>query len=60
MRTNATATRVLRLYFSMNFSYHAFSSPYSVSDVTMIHYYGLPNANARINIYYINTKFAGY
>jgi len=48
--------------FLEDFPYRAraLSSLYSVSDVTVIHYYGLPNANARINIYYIGAKFPGY
>lgn len=46
--------------FLEDFPYRTLSSLYSISDVTVIHYYGLPNANARINIYYISTKFAGY
>lgn len=39
--------------FLEDFPYRAPSSFYSVSDVTVIHYYRFPNANVRINIYYI-------
>lgn len=42
--------------FLEDFPYRALSSLYSVSDVTVIHYYRLPNANARINIYYISVQ----
>jgi len=53
--------RAFSVSISQRFSLsRALPSLYGVSDVTVIHYYGFPNANARINIYYISTKFSGY
>jgi len=42
--------------FLEDFPYRTFFSFCSVLDVTVIHYYKLPNANARINIYYIGVQ----
>lgn len=59
MRTNATVTSSPPSLFLEKVTLIVLSSRHIVSDVTVIHYCGPPNANAQINIYYAATKFSG-